>query len=214
MKKDGIIRDGDSVPAERGGRKWLVRIAAIAVGAIILTSGILMLNANVRDAVLGVFSGWGDDSLYRVKIGYIPKGFTADRENVLVRYGEYDDPTSRGITFVQESDLDYWNEPWAAEIDEYRGYHPPRIEISICRPGSVNEIEDLSEFPGVTPEEITVRGIRGQMAHTGTYEIREEQDDVADSYWVLFRDEDVTVFIQSSGIDLDEVMKIAEGIKW
>ena len=66
----------------------------------------------------------------------------------------------------------------------------------------------------MTPEEITVRGIRGQLAHTGTYEIREEQDDVADGYWVLFRDEDVTVFIQSSGIDLDEVMKIAEGIKW
>ncbi|MBQ1502413.1 MAG: hypothetical protein IIZ35_00260 [Clostridia bacterium] len=214
MKKDGITSDGEVTPAVRGGRKWLVRIAAIAVGAIILTSGILMLNANVRAAVLGVFSGRGDDSLYRVKIGYIPKGFTADRENALVRYGEYDDPTSRGITFVQESDLDYWNEPWAAEIDEYRGYHPPRIEISICRPGSVNEIEDLSEFPGVTPEEITVRGIRGQLAHTGTYEIREEQDDVADGYWVLFRDEDVTVFIQSSGIDLDEVMKIAEGIKW
>ncbi len=214
MKKDGITSDCEVTPAVRGGRKWLVRIAAIAVGAIILTSGILMLNANVRAAVLGVFSGWGDDSLYRVKIGYIPKGFTADRENVLVRYGEYDDPTSRGITFVQESDLDYWNEPWAAEIDEYRGYHPPRIEISICRPGSVNDTVDLSEFPEVTPEEITVRGIRGQMAHTGTYEIRAEQGDVADCYWVLFRDEDVTVFIQSSGIDPDEVMKIAEGIKW
>ena len=56
MKKETV--DGGEIAATvRKDHKWLRRIAAAVISVILLASGVLMLNVNVRAAVLGVFSG-------------------------------------------------------------------------------------------------------------------------------------------------------------
>ena len=220
MKKDRIISDGQSVTVKRKGRKWLVRGAAIVLAAIILTSGILMLNPGVRSAVFGVFSGRSsevikDGSLYGVRIGYLPEGFTADRENATVEYGKYGEPTCRRIEFVRESELEYLKEPWVGEVDGFSGYNPPRIEVVIGRPGTGVVPDDLSELDdGLYAEDVTFGKTQGQVAYAGGFEFHNYQNDWATSYWILLYGEDVTVLASVSGFEDDDVIKFAEGITW
>ena len=207
MKKDRIISDGESVTVKRKGRKWLARIAAIVLAAIILTSGILMLNPGVRSAVFGVFSGRSsevikDGSLYGVKIGYLPEGFTADHESATVEY-------------YRESELEYLKEPWVGEVDGFSGYNPPRIEVVIGRPGTGVVPDDLSELDdGLYAEDVTFGKTQGQVAYAGGFEFHNYQNDWATSYWILLYGEDVSVLASVSGFEDDDVIKFAEGITW
>lgn len=217
MKKDRIISEGDGAPVARSGRKWLVRIAAVAVGAILLAAFVLMLNANVRSAVFGVFSGGNNGavkngSLFGVKIGYLPEGFAADRERAVVGYGKYDEPTRRRIDFFRESDLPYLDEPWAWEVEEFSGSTSPWIEVLIGRTGDPDVPTDLSEIDELYPEDITIRGMPAQAAYLG--KIHEGQNAGAPCYCIMLCDENVTVIAYIFGFEDDEVIKIAEGITW
>ena len=214
MKKETIAGGND-----RGGtkdHKWIRRTAAVVISAILIVSGVLMLNVNVRAAVFGVFSGQENEddggTLYGVKIGYIPGGYVAVPEIDRVAFGEYGDPTIRRIEFIPEGTEVYWNEPWAFEVAGSTYSYVPQIRIEIDRSGPGRLHSDPSEYV-VKLEEITVNGRQAYRSFPGQGIGVDEEGTLYNNMILLFDDE-IVIRLQAFGLDGNEAMKIAEGIAW
>lgn len=218
MKKETVVGEnsGGRTRGEIKDRKWLRRISAVLISAVLIVSGVLMLNVNVRAAVLGVFSGQENEddggTLYGVKIGYIPDGYVAVPEIDRVAFGEYGDPTIRRIGFIPEGTEKYWNEPWAFEVAGYTYDYVPQIRIEIDRRGPGRLNSDPSEYV-VKLEEITVNGRQAYRSFPGQGIGVDEEGTLYNNMILLF-DDDIVIRLQAFGIDGNEAMKIAGGLDW
>ena len=195
--------------------KWIRRGAAVVIAVILLASGILMLNANVRAAVLGAFAGQGHENaptLYDVTIGYVPDGYVAEPENDRVAFLKYGDPTIRTIKFRPAEAAGYWDEPWGLEVAGSSFHYVPQIWIEIDRrgPGMMNP--DPSRLVGVL-EEITVNGRQAYRSFSDQWAAFDAYGSLNNNVIVLF-DNEIVIRIQALGFDGNEAMKIAEGITW
>ena len=185
------------------------RVAVIAVAVILTVGGLLMLNANVRAAVLGLFvyqdeAGYqrvhfegsdADIDIKDVTIGYIPEGFAA-REMTEDDLGEGYDSRIRQIRIVKEEDV-------GLSAYELANNYWPEIVININRAGEIDWGYDRDAF-----EMTYMSTINGMEA----FIIR--QVDGIENAGIQFSDDKITVNVWGIGMTMDEVIKVAESISW
>ncbi len=199
-------------PVSRKTRKFtgFKRVAVIALAVILTVGGLLMLNANVRAAVLGLFvyqdeAGCqrvhyeGSDAevdIHSVSIGYIPEGFAA-REMTEEDFDEGYDPRIRQIRIVKEEDV-------GLSADELSTNYWPEIVININRAGEIDWGYDRDAYE--MTYESTVNGMEAIIIHQDDY----EPEDTS----IQFSDDKITVNVWGIGMTMDEVIKVAESISW
>ncbi len=212
---DDLIRDAyspeNAVASPSAKRRFigLKRAALVAAAAVLTVCGLLMLNENVRAAVFGSFlrrsgkvvevyfadpdaeSGSdGSVSVYGVTLGYIPDGLITEESEV----------TEDGIKFVYLQ-----VEPG----DE--GRHEPYVSVAISRSGV---------FPwgfggGNYDDYVYQSSVNGMDAYMFDYsDLPARFEFRAEGGQILFGDENITVCVNGTGLSFDEVVKIAENIKW
>lgn len=212
----------EAAPSERAetstgrGQRLLALKRAVLVAAAVVASFccLFMLNAKVRAAVFGVFTGkdshgwtvvsFGDPDeengfdISRVSVNYVPDGFLL--------------PEEEAITFGYEGDRVPYRRDFNLTVDESgeRGPIDHDLYVSIGISRSENWRMKFNGEKGEKLEDYytptTVRGLFGfQVARF--YGDREYGS-------VIFGDRNVTVEIFYEGITMDEAMKIAEGVVW
>ncbi|MBR3416713.1 MAG: DUF4367 domain-containing protein [Clostridia bacterium] len=197
-------------PVSRKTRKFtgFKRVAVIALAVILTVGGLLMLNANVRAAVLGLFvyqdeAGYqrvhfeGSDAevdIHSVSIGYIPEGFAA-RE---VTEEDWDDNDNRirQILLVNEEDV-------GLSAYELSNNYWPEIVININRAGEIDWGYDRDAYE--MTYESTINGMEAIFIH---------QVDGIENTTIQFSDDKITVNVWGIGMTMDEVIKVAESISW
>ena len=201
---------GKDAVSSRKSRKFtgFKRVAVIALAVILTVGGLLMLNANVRAAVLGLFvyqdeAGYqrvhyeGSDAevdIHSVSIGYIPEGFAA-RE---VTEEDWDDNDNRirQILLVNEEDV-------GLSANELLTNYWPEIVININRAGEIDWGYDRDAYE--MTYESTINGMEAFIIH---------QVDGIENTTIQFSDDKITVNVWGIGMTMDEVIKVAENISW
>ncbi|MBQ6677924.1 MAG: hypothetical protein IJM71_07745 [Clostridia bacterium] len=201
---------GKDAVSSRKARKFtgFKRVAVIALAVILTVGGLLMLNANVRAAVLGLFvyqdeAGYqrvhyeGSDAevdIHSVSIGYIPEGFAA-RE---VTEEDWDDNDNRirQILLVNEEDV-------GLSANELLTNYWPEIVININRAGEIDWGYDRDAYE--MTYESTINGMEAFIIH---------QVDGIENTGIQFSDDKITVNVWGTGMTLEEVIKVAESISW
>lgn len=206
------------VKAEKAPRRrsytGLKRALLIAAAAVATLCCLFMLNANVRAAVYGMFTGkdshgwtvvsFGDPDekngfdITKVSLNYIPDGLhLPEEEEIEYEYGGDRSPYYRYIALEADG-------PRVTDGPD----NSPRVEISVYRTENwkmkYNEEESDPFEDTYTPT--TVRGMFG-------FEVLYPDDGVVHGQ-LLFGDRNVTVSVSFAYISEDELMKIAEGIVW
>ena len=212
------------------------RIAVIAVAVILTVGGLLMLNANVRAAVLGVFvshrdGGWTvlsyadpetdyesseHKTVYDVTVGYVPDGFIVKDIDVSLD-PEYPLEEYRVIDLLDETAEDpYNNSPLFVRV---------KIMSSRLYEQKIRSAEPFEEL--YSP--MTIRGMDAFVWNSYDYYMKalEENEEIARQYVqagiepsdfdggnIIFGDSDVTVSVSGHGIRIDELIKIAENVVW
>ena len=213
---DKLIRDAyKPVETEKPARErrytGLKRAAVIAAAAILTVFGLLMLNANVRAAVLGVFitqtdngsvkvhfngEDTGSDSsaesdifdVSDVSVGYVPEGLTLfEKEN-----GSTEDIRT---LFISTEDT----------IND--GFQP-FIALDIAASSAKER-----GWSNATYEWIYHTEINGMDAFVFERSWYQEEAEVCMTA-ILFGDSDVTVNIVGMNLSHEEVWKVAENISW
>ena len=247
---DKLIRDAykpEEEAAEAAPRKGrisvvLKRAVLIATVAILTVFGLLMLNANVRAAILGVFvwdknesfitmsfagSETDDEpvdpiSVNDVTVGYIPDGMRIVTDDIGENNSD-EDPEGRYITL--------------SSGPRDSGLSPIIVDISITIRHSSSDpitflIDDYTE-DGVGWEEYwshtTIRGMDAMVRDNYARKIKTmeadeefrkicEQEGIVpselDGGIVYFGNSDIMVKIYGRGLTVDELIKIAEGVVW
>ena len=186
------------------------RITVIALAVILTVGGLLMLNANVRAAVLGLFvyqddAGYqrvhyeGSDAevdIHSVTVGYLPEGFAA-REMTEDDLGEGYDSRIRQIRIVKEEDV-------GLSANELSTNYWPEIVININRAGEIDWGYDRDAYE--MTYESTVNGMEAIIIHQDDYE--------PENTSIQFSDDKITVNVWGIGMTMDEVIKVAENISW
>ena len=192
----------------------LKRAVLIAAAVIATVCCLFMLNANVRAAVYGVFTGkdshgwnvisFGDPDekngfdIRKVTLNYVPDIFSLpEEEEIECEYGGDRSLYRRDISLVVDESLSS-EDPVNA----------PRVNVSIYRTENWKFKCDDEEYD-IFEDTYTPTTVRGMSCLEATY----PYDGVAQGH-LLFGDENVTVRIDYDVISMDEVMKIAEGIVW
>ena len=195
----------DAAPGKKRGAT-VKKIVAAALAVMVTTFGLLMLNAQVRAAVLGSFmkrDGGGvsvyfadpdgesesDVSVYDVTVEYIPDGLIME-----------DIKANDDLRFVY-LEVELGN----------KGGNIPYIQMSISHSGAFPWGWGRETFD----DRVYQSTINGMDAHMIDF------SDFADSGLgsleggeILFGDENITVKIDGYGLRFDEVIKIAENVTW
>ena len=209
---------GNDAVSSRKTRKFtgFKRIAVIAVAVILTVGGLLMLSANVRAAVLGLFvyqdeAGYqrvhfegsdADVDIHDVMIGYIPEGFAAresteeDWDDEMNPDGLEYDSRIRQVLLVNEDDV-------GLSAYNLLNNYSPKIVININRAGEVDwgYGRDVYEMT----YESTINGMEAFIIH---------QVDEIENTGIQFSDDKITVNVWGTGMTLEEVIKVAESISW
>ncbi|MBR3424385.1 MAG: hypothetical protein IKG80_07855 [Clostridia bacterium] len=185
------------------------RITVIALAVILTVGGLLMLNANVRAAVLGLFvyqddAGYqrvhyeGSDAevdIHSVTGGYVPEGFAA-REMTEDDLGEGYDSRFRQIRIVKEEDV-------GLSANELSTNYWPEIVININRAGEIDWGYDRDAYE--MTYESTINGMEAFIIH---------QVDGIENTTIQFSDDKITVNVWGIGMTMDEAVSVAESISW
>ena len=216
-----LVESADAEPV-KAPRKSLgfKRVAVIALAIVLTVCGLLMLNANVRAAVLGFVLNWEDEENVRihwnveseegepadavdirdVAFGYLPEGYVAHDipgDPDLEGY----DPRIRTVR-IMPAEYEGMTEGELSSV-------PDQIIVYISRAGDIdwgygNGSYDLTYMS-------KINGMDAFMVHQ-IYEYEGESYEVGD---IMFSDDKITVNI--GGIwepGFDETIKIAEGMTW
>ncbi|MBR7033812.1 MAG: DUF4367 domain-containing protein [Clostridia bacterium] len=202
---------GNDAVSSRKARKFtgFKRVAVIAVAVILTVGGLLMLNANVRAAVLGMFvyqdeAGYqrvhyegseAEVDIHSVSIGYIPEGFAA-REMTEDDLGEGYDSRIHQIRIVKEEDV-------GLSAYELANNYWPEIVININRAGEIDWGYDRDAFE--MAYESTLNGMDAIILHN---------DSEIESTNIQFSDDKITVNVWGIGMTMDEAVSVAESISW
>ncbi len=231
-----LVESADAEPV-KAPRKALgfKRVAVIALAVVLTVSGLLMLNANVRAAVLGVFIRQEDDftvvsfadtdsesdpvepkTVRDVSVGYVPDGFTVKEYNP-ANDPDYQYEESRVIDLLDETAEDpYNNAPRGVKIYIYSS----RLYETKIHPADAFE----DRF---TPT--TIRGMDAFIYDEHDYYVKafEEDENLKRQYEqmgiepsdidggdIFFGDSDVMISVSGYGISIDELIRVAENIIW
>ncbi|MBR6915414.1 MAG: hypothetical protein IKN36_03570 [Clostridia bacterium] len=192
----------------------LKRALLIAAAAVATACCLFMLNANVRAAIRGVFTGkdshgwnvisFGDPDekngfdIRKVTLNYVPDIFSLpEEEEIECEYGGDRSLYCRDIHLVADESLSS-EDPVNA----------PRVHVSIYRTENLKLKYDDEQYD-IFEDTYTPTTVRGMSCLEATY----PYDGAAQGH-LLFGDENVTVSINFNGISRDEVMKIAENVIW
>lgn len=244
---DKLIRDAykpeeAAKPAREQRHIGLKRAVLIAAAAILTVFGLLMFNANIRAAVLGVFvwdrnesfitmsftgsetddESVGPISVNDITIGYVPDGMRIVMDDIGEKNSD-EDPKGRLITL--------------SSGPRGEGLSPIIVDISIIiRPSSSDPIttliDDVKE-DGVEWEEYwshtTIRGMDAMVRDSYAYMTKLMEADEGcrrtceregivpselDGGIVCFGNSNFMVKIYGRGLTVDELIKIAENIVW
>ena len=206
------------VKAEKAPRRrsytGLKRALLIAAAAVATACCLFMLNANVRAAIAGVFTGkdshgwnvvsFGDPDekngfdITKVTLNYVPDGMMLpEEEGIELKYGGDRSPYFRIIGLALD-------EPRVMEL--YGSY--PHVDVCICRTENFN-MKCSDEGFATFEEYYTPTMVRGMFGFRCS-----SFDDGEETGSLIFGDGNVTVRIDYDVISMDEAMKIAEGIVW
>ena len=191
----------------------LKRALLIAAAAVATACCLFMLNANVRAAIAGVFTGkdshgwnvvsFGDPDekngfdITKVTLNYLPEGFMLpEEEGIEFKYGGDRSPYYRMFSLV-------FDESRVMEL--YGSY--PLVDVCICRSENFN-MKCSDEGFATFEEYYTPTMVRGMFGFRCSF------SDDGEEGSLIFGDGNVTVRIDYEVIGMDEVMKIAEGIVW
>ena len=210
---DDLIRDADPDNVTAGGSKrryiGLKRAILVAAAMILTVCGLLMLNENVRAAILGSFLRRNGDvmevyfadpaaetepaetvSVNDAVIGYIPDGLIMEEiyeeEDGIrcvfleIELGDEAEHEPYVSIFISPSGVNNWGFG-GGNYDEY------------VYQSSINGMDAYMLDSSVLPTHFGLRAKGGQ---------------------ILFGDEYLNVSINGTGLSFDEVIKIAENIKW
>ena len=212
----------DSVSSRRA-RKFMgfKRVAIIAVAVILTVGGLLMLNANVRAAVVGYFLNWEDDEnvrvhwnvesaegdpadadvdIHDVAFGYLPEGYVA---HDIPEYPDQEgfDPRIRTVRLMP-AECEGMTEGELSSVPDQLMVH-------------INRAEDIDWGYGNGSYDLvymsTINGMDAFMIRE-VYEYEGKHYEVGD---ILFSDGKITVSI--GGVwepGFDEMVKVAEGMTW
>ena len=204
-----LVEAADAAPGKKRGAT-VKKIVAIALAVMVTTFGLLMLNAQVRAAVLGVFT-YNDDqgyvrvhfndadpagsaSLDSVSVGYIPEGFIL-HEISDDDFGEYQGQ----IRMFQLIPPEYSDKT----DEELLNTLFPNIVIWCCTSDDVDWGFDSDVFE--TTYESTINGMPAFVFDDNIgWECSE----------VTFGNADMSVRVSGTDVDLNEVIAVAESVSW
>ncbi len=232
-----LVESADAEPV-KAPRKSLgfKRVAVIALAVVLTACGLLMLNANVRAAVLGAFIWRTDDDLTVVKfsdpdsadefaepktvfdatVGYVPDGFTVKEYNPACD-PDYQYEESRVIDLLDETAEDPYNNA------------PRFVRVEIASSKLYEQkIHPADAFEDrFTPT--TIRGMDAFIDDEHDYYVKalDEDEELKKQYeqWgidlddfdggsIFFGDSDVMVEVSGYGLSIDELVAIAESVVW
>ena len=243
---DKLIRDAykpeeAAKPAREQRHIGLKRAVLIAAAAILTVFGLLMFNANIRAAVLGVFvwdtndsfitmsftgSETDDESVGPISVNDVTVGYVPDGMRIVT-----DDPGEN-----PSGDGTEWRDITISRPRD-SGLSPILVDISITiRPSSSDPITTLiDDFKedGVEWEEYwshtTIRGMDAMVRDSYAYKTKLMEADEEfrrtceregivpselDGGIVCFGNSNFMVKIYGRGLTVDELIKIAENIVW
>lgn len=212
-------KEASAAPLKKRKTVVLKRVAVAALAVVLATFGLLMLNANVRAAVLGVFISTDSEgftivrfvgteesetaepvSVHDVRVGYIPEGLTLTDVDDRGMPGKY--------RLVELSDR-----------GKNQGENVRFAWIMIVSQDDIDAIFTPGSFDCHTPTKINdmdaFMTIMDLKDNDWAESLGLSSDDPSlKSGTVFFGDGDITVEVVGIGISMDEVIKIAENITW
>ena len=211
-------KEASAAPRKKRKTVVLKRVAVAALAVVLATFGLLMLNANVRAAVLGVFIGTDSEGNTVVRFGENEESGTTDPvdvNDVIIGY------VPEGLTAVEAPDEDMPEE--YRHIDMLNGGESPRstppyagVRIMSSR------IYDAKFSPGSFDyfSPTTINGMDAFYTNDMDY-IDDEyiassgiDPDFFQGGLIIFGDGDIIVDVYGNGISMDEIIRIAESITW
>ena len=233
---DALIRAAykpEKAAAPTGERRHtgLKRAVLIAAAAILTVCGLLMFNANVRAAILGVFVRQEDDltvvsfagsetddesaehkTVFDASVGYVPEGLFPREMHDEEFPEEY-----RLIYLLDETAEDPYNQA------------PKAVRIAIAS----SRLHETKIHPADAFEDrftpTTIRGMNAFIYGENDYYLKAFEEDEnlkrlyeqmgiepsdIDGGSIFFGDSDVTVSVSGYGLSIDELIRIAESVVW
>ena len=207
-----------AAPRKRRGAVTFKRVAIAALAVVFTTFGLLMLNANVRAAVLGVFIGTDSEGNTVVRFGENEESGTTepvDVNDVKIGY------VPEGLTAVEVQDEDMPEE--YRHIDLLNGSEDPHSTLPYAGVRIMSSrIYDAKFSPGSFDyfSQTTVNGMDAFYTNDMDY-IDDEyiassgiDPDFFRGGLIIFGDGDIIVDVYGNGISMDEIIRIAESITW
>lgn len=196
-----LVEAADAAPRKKRG-VTVKKIVAIALAVMVTTFGLLMLNAQVRAAVLGVFIG------------------TDSEGNTVVRFGENEENGTTDLVDVNDVIIGYVPEGLTAEEitgedkpEDYRfiqmkNSNDPSVyaEVRIMSAGLYDTIFSPGSFDYFSPT--TVNGMDAFYMDKTDYMYSECGGQI------VFGDGKINISVSGYNISMDELRAIAESVSW
>lgn len=213
-----LVEAADAAPGKKRGAT-VKKIVAIALAVMVTTFGLLMLNAQVRAAVLGVFISTDSEGFTIVRFGGTEESETAEPVSVQdVRVGY----VPEGLTLTDVDDRGMPGKYRLVELSDRgknQGENVRFAWITIVSQDDIDAIFTPGSFDCYTPTKIN-----DMDAFMTIMDLKENEwaeslglssdDPSLKSGTVFFGDGDIAVDVVGIGISMDEVIKIAENITW
>ena len=216
---EGAEKDGKASAPKKEHRLFgFKRVALVALAVILTVGGLLMLNENVRAAVIGSFIRRSENS---VDVSFVnpdaESESESDKTNESVVSAEAVSIYDVSVEYIPDGlimeDLDAIHDVARfvyLEIELGNAAKDfPYVQMSISRSG---------QFPrGFGGDNFDEKVYQSSINGMDAYILASSCDyfgETVECVQLLFGDEDITVDIQSTGLSLEEVTKIAENIVW